>query len=370
MAWKPRLPQGAEEEVKIIQTTNDNQFKDNQIILYDWDDDGNYFSCIADFKEEIEVPGEIIGEPIRVSATTPVFPLSAEGEYYNGFVYKYVGSTTSTGRASGKLYEVSSSNPSAYPWNGSVYLSGTRRWFVYEGLKRTVLRTYYPNLILDCTLQQSIGNSNSFSIGCVGGATSTFEILKPMPELMEYKGYDCYVYFNYPYPYNKDIRQYYKEGLFTIRDIEENGYNKTRITAYDSAYKLDCAAWPLLKKLDSDTPLIKLFYYICAYCDIPYATEFFFTNNDMVLGDISTWNKDVTCREVMTWIAQISGNVMVCDENGVLVVKELEQPLLSRGSGASENYSLTVSMVPVIKPEAIRYKIGNNQITVGEEYTQ
>lgn len=232
------------------------------------------------------------------------------------------------------------------------------------------MRTFYPAVLLDCTLQQSIGNSNSFSIGCVGGASAQFEILKPIPDLIQYKGYDCFIYFSYPHPFYQSVRGYYKEGLFTIRELEENGFNRTIVTAYDNVYKLDCKAWPLISRLPADTDLLRLFYYICAYCDIPYASEFFFTNNDMKLGDISAWSRDVTCRDIITWIAQVSGNVMVCDENGVLVVKELEQPILTRGSGTSENRSLKVGMVPVIKPEAIRYKIGSSNFTIGEEYTQ
>lgn len=72
----------------------------------------------------------------------------------------------------------------------------------------------------------------------------------------------------------------------------------------------------------------------------------------------------------MNWIAQIGGVVMVCDENGTLVVKELDKPILTRGSGDSENYSLVSSMIPVIKPEAIKYKMGNSTTIVGNEYTQ
>lgn len=141
-------------------------------------------------------------------------------------------------------------------------------------------------MLLDCSFQQSIGSSNSFSIGAVGGATAQFEILKPIPEIIQYKGYDCYVYFYYPNKYHNTV-QVTKEGLLTIRDIEENGFNRTIVTAYDNCYRLDCRAWPLLEKLSSDTDLIRLFYYICAYCDITYATEFFWTNNTLTLGDIS-----------------------------------------------------------------------------------
>lgn len=231
------------------------------------------------------------------------------------------------------------------------------------GLERSKIDTYYPSVIFDCTTRQSVGNGNSFAIGSVGGATCEFTVLKPYTEVIKYKNNDINVYYTY-YDHGS---HYYWDGQYKIREIEEIGFNKVRVVAYDNCYKLDCSAMPLIQQIQGIPNIKKLFYYICAYCDIPYYGNEYFLNADMPAGDLTTLDPKITCRQLMEWIAQLTATVAVCDNAGFLVLKALDRPLLSRGSYDAINRSLTVSKIPIIIPMGIKVQsVSNEVLTIGE----
>ena len=161
-------------------------------------------------------------------------------------------------------------------------------------MRQIVIKSYEPAELLDVRYSQSIGSENSFAIGVVGGASVSFDILKPYADVIQYKGFNCDVYFDY-----QNNGKYYKAGRFTIREVKENGFNKTTAIAYDNCAKLDALAEPLIKAISSKTNMVKLYMYICNYCDIPFDPLVSFVNQDYEMGDITIEN-DATCRDIMT----------------------------------------------------------------------
>lgn len=131
------------------------------------------------------------------------------------------------------------------------------------------------------------------SIGTVAGATVDFTVYKNLAQVLQYAGYPCNVYYKF-----KENEDYLLEGMFTITEINENGLNKTTITAFDSCRKLDRVIYPLLSRITYPISLAKLFTYICAYCSIPYNKDYVFPNSSVQItssfGDYKT-----TCREVV-----------------------------------------------------------------------
>lgn len=233
---------------------------------------------------------------------------------------------------------------------------------------RSNVETYYPNVIFDCTSRQSIGSSSSFAIGNVGGGTCEFTVLKPYTEVIKYKNFDINVYYTYDSAFGSN---YYLDGQYTIKEIEEIGPNKVRVMAYDNCYRLDCSAMPLIENIQNHTTIIKkLFYYVCAYCDIPYYGNELILNGELSTGDLSTLDNNVTCRQLLEWVAQISGSVVVCDKTGFLVPKNLDKPLLSRGSYDAINRNLKVSKIPIIIPVGIKVTSAANETFVVGELTE
>ena len=301
----------------------------------------------------------------RVSAFTPnAYPNN--GTILDGYSYQFVGETRIENMNTGeKAGTVTSSNINQYPRDGVQKNSGSNDYFYYmfAGLVRSTIETYNPNVVFDCNSHQSVGSSNSFAIGTVGGATAQFEVLRPYVDVEKYLGYDCYIHYTYEDNYGS---HYYQDGIYTIRELEENGANRTIVGVYDFCYKLDCKVMPLINRISANTSIKKLFYYICAYCDIPYYGNEVFINSDLTIGDLTGIDKNTTCRTVVEWIAQITGNLVICDKNGFLIMKNLEAPLRSRGSDNNINRSLKVSMVPLVKPEAIRITTYADTLTIGD----
>lgn len=290
-------------------------------------------------------------------------------EVQNGWKYTYKGFVNIVNSDTNmKAFTITSSNMNAYPRDGVQKTGNEFYWYKFAGLVRSTVETYFPNVIFDCTSRQSIGSSNSFAIGNIGGGTCEFTVLKPYTEVIKYKNYDINVYYTYKGTFGS---AYYLDGQYTIKEIEEIGPNKVRVMAYDNCYRLDCSAMPLIENIQNHETIVKkLFYYICAYCDIPYYGNELILNGELTTGDLSTLDANLTCRQLLEWVAQISGTVAVCDNKGFMVLKSLERPALSRGSYDVINRSLKVSKIPIVVPVGIKIQNAANQTVVIGELTE
>ena len=286
----------------------------------------------------------------------------------NGWKYTYLGEVaignSSTGRQIGTRI---SNNINAYPRDGVQATptgAGVEYYhYTFVGLTRNTIETYFPDVIFNCVSRQSLGSSNSFSIGNVAGGTVEFEVLRPYVEVVQYKGNDINVYYTYN---DESGDHYYIDGQYKIREIEEIGPSRTKVVAYDNCYKLDTSAMPLLEHINRSTLVKKLFYYVCAYCDIPYYGNEIILNGDVETGNLKDIDKNTTCRELVEWVAQISGTVAVCDPQGFLTLKTLEKPPRSRGSWQKQNRNLRVSKIPIVVPVGIKIETLDGQEVIGE----
>ena len=277
-----------------------------------------------------------------------------DNDIYNGFYLEFKGSALIPYSKVGTPTPVYSTIKDAFPLNGLSKQGDTYYWYVFRHKTYTIARTYDNNELLgNVELTQSAGSENSFSVGNIGGASVSFDVLKPLTEVLPYYNFDILITYTFG---GGDIVQ---EGLFTIKEITENGLNKTHVVAYDATHKLDIQFKPLADKLSFPITAQRLFNTICAYCDIIYQVDFDFMNDDAVIEEAFGDDK-TTCREVMEWIAQIAGGIIIVDEDGYLQIKRMAQEEYSRGSRASDTYSLDVSMLPVQKPTAIQYKIDDD----------
>lgn len=226
-------------------------------------------------------------------------------------------------------------------------------------MRDRIVQRWGPERLLGVpNLTQSAGSASSFAIGTVAGASYTVDVLKPLVQVLPYIDHKTKVL----YTFQNDAR-YYEEGIFYIKDAKENGQKKTTITAYDNCYKLDCAAAPLIAAISYPITAKELFLLVCAYCDIPYNPDISFLNMAQVITE-PFGSENTTCREVMEWIAQIAGTIIIADFDGKLIFKDIVEPDRSRGSITANTYDLDSSMIPIQKPNAIQYKYNDDEILI------
>ena len=215
----------------------------------------------------------------------------------DGYMYFYVGKVLSEYKKD-TLHAVTltSTNPDRYPENSIVVEGEKKYWYVYQDIQKVVLTTYYPSVICGhMNYRQSAGNSNELALGAVGGASITLDVFKPLVEVLPYVDHEAWAYFKY-----ENQAKYYNEGLFTIRELTENGLSKTTITMYDNVERLKKNAYPLLKLLDYPVSANALFCMVCSYCNIPYDIEVSFLNEYAQLAQMPENAEDLTCFDVMT----------------------------------------------------------------------
>lgn len=278
----------------------------------------------------------------------------ADEGIYNGYYLKFLDASWIQHSKIGLPTPVYSSNKNNYPLNGLMKVGNIYYWYVFRNRTYSLRRTYDADELLgNVSLTQSAGSADAFSVGTIGGGSISFDVLKPISEVLPYNNYD--VLLTYTFGNGEKVQ----EGIYTIKEITENGLNKTHVVAYDTTHKLDIQFKPLGDRITFPITAQRLFNTICSYCGIPFRVEYDFLNDtaeiESAFGDEKT-----TCREVMEWIAQIAGGIIVADEEGYLVIKSMTQGAYSRGSRSVDTFSLDVSMLPIQKPTAIQYKDGDD----------
>lgn len=124
---------------------------------------------------------------------------------------------------------------------------------------------------------------------------------------------------------------------------------------------MDKSARELLDNIPYPITAFKLFIQICAYCGIKYKMNVDFLNSDAkIMANFG--NENITCRDVMEYIAQISGTCIVADIDGYLVFKDLSEPRTSWGSTSTDTYNIDTTMFPIKLPNVVQYKVGNDAV--------
>lgn len=106
------------------------------------------------------------------------------------------------------------------------------------------------------------------------------------------------------------------KGVFTVDEANASG-GTIVITALDNMNKFDTD----FSEVTATFPItaFNLLYAVCLHCGVSLATTTFF-NSDF---SIATRPDDeaTTCREIVAWIAQLSGNFARCNTDGALELK-------------------------------------------------
>ena len=110
--------------------------------------------------------------------------------------------------------------------------------------------------------------------------------------------------------------EYLKKGTYTVDDSNSIG-GIVILDCLDNMYKFDKP----FSEVDINFPIttLGLLQGVTTHCGVSNATSTFL-NWDMVIDDRPT-EEAVTCREIISWIAQLSGNFVRCNVDGALELK-------------------------------------------------
>ena len=106
------------------------------------------------------------------------------------------------------------------------------------------------------------------------------------------------------------------KGVFTVDESKMVG-STIQIVAFDNMAKFEKP----FSDVSVSFPItaFDLLYAICVHCGVSLATSSFLNDGFVISNAIS--DESTTCREIVAWIAQLSGNFARCNVNGALELK-------------------------------------------------
>lgn len=118
--------------------------------------------------------------------------------------------------------------------------------------------------------------------------------------------------------------EWLRKGIYTAEEITVNE-KYISIVAYDDIAKLDV---PFANAgIHFPCSLVGLYGYICTYCGISYASPDF-ANSGYIVSTGEYIDADASCREVMSYIAQMARAFVSCDNTGTLHLRWYEEAVL------------------------------------------
>lgn len=118
--------------------------------------------------------------------------------------------------------------------------------------------------------------------------------------------------------------EWLRKGIYTAEEITVNE-KYISIVAYDNIAKLDVPFADI--GIVFPRTLAELYGRICTYCGISYASPDF-ANAGYIVGTDEYIDGDASCREVMSYIAQMARAFVSCDSFGTLRMKWYEEAVL------------------------------------------
>lgn len=107
--------------------------------------------------------------------------------------------------------------------------------------------------------------------------------------------------------------EWIRKGIFTAEEITVNE-NYIKITAYDRLAALDKSFTG--SGISFPVTLGELYRSVCAFCNVPFDNSSF-ENSDLVIAD-NVINEDASCREVLSYIAQLACCFVYADVYGTV----------------------------------------------------
>ena len=118
--------------------------------------------------------------------------------------------------------------------------------------------------------------------------------------------------------------EWLRKGIYTAEEITVNE-KYIIIVAYDNIAKLDVPFADI--GIVFPRTLAELYGRICTYCGISYASPNF-ANAGYIVGTDEYIDEDASCREVMSYIAQMARAFVSCDNVGTLHLRWYEEAVL------------------------------------------
>lgn len=229
-----------------------------------------------------------------------------------GYAYKARGTETIWSH-SGMFDIVNSPDFTAYPKNG--YANGY--YYEYVGTNENEVDVVWDETVLrgNANFNFEITDSD-FVFGGVYGKSFNVDINGNVKDYIPYFGRKCRLYYAY-----EDDLNYTPIGFFTITNISYTEFQITTIEADDIIARLDANVYEIFEDFNYPLRPKDAIASIGDYLEIPYySMEDYASNEDFYIVGYMYLKPDVTGRDFMENIAQITGGFIYADGNGFLKV--------------------------------------------------
>lgn len=182
------------------------------------------------------------------------------------------------------------------------------------------------NAIQSTSIMESSNDGEDLTLGSVCAKKIEIKIITPKNKLPIKSGDLIMVYEE-----ENGVRR--KKGNFIAEKPQKKGANTTNIVAYDNISLLDKDVTEWFNSLEGfPYTAYDMAKKVCQYCGINFANANI-NNGDYLI--YATQLKNVTARQIVRWIGEISGCFCVADENGNAVYqwyKENSTPIVASRS--------------------------------------
>jgi hypothetical protein len=198
------------------------------------------------------------------------------------------------------------------------YIRDSRQFYSYAEITLadgTVLPVLDNSKIVGLKIDDGVSKQGEFSIGSAVINQLKLTINNFMDEYSNFDFTGAEIRPSIGLQLSESVETLHK-GIFTVDEaLTANG--TLIITALDNMYKADKDFKDVVISFPCSVGM--LLNAVCNYCGIPLATSSF-DNDDYVIQSRPS-DETITCREVISWIAQISGNFARIDVDGALELK-------------------------------------------------
>ena len=203
----------------------------------------------------------------------------------------------------------------------------------------------------------SVSGESDFEIGCAIIGEIDFEIDNSDGQFdnMIFTNAEFQVYIglvtNQSYTGDLTI-EWLNKGLFTAEEVTVNE-KYISIVAYDNMAKFDKE----MPDINFPATLSDIFSRICTHCGVAY-TSLNFPNKDLIIKN-NGLEKDTSCRDVLSYIAQLACSYVYIDSSGVVSLKWFENTDYAVSEKQRLNGTVSITGVQFTDVDENKYLLGS-----------
>ena len=203
----------------------------------------------------------------------------------------------------------------------------------------------------------SVSGESDFEIGCAIIGEIDFEIDNSDGQFdnMIFTNAEFQVYIglvtNQSYTGDLTI-EWLNKGLFTAEEVTVNE-KYISIVAYDNMAKFDKE----IPDINFPATLSDIFSRICTHCGVAY-TSLNFPNKDLIVKS-NYLEKDTSCRDVLSYIAQLACSYVYIDSSGVVSLKWFENTDYAVSEKQRLNGTVSITGVQFTDVDENKYLLGS-----------